>query len=810
MVKKIGRFNKVRVLGKGTQGVVHLAVDPVLQRNVAIKSLHFSDMNNAVDTKNRLLKEARTISKMVHPNIVSIYEAGEDEKQNPYLVFEYVSGQLLSDVMKKKGVMPVKDALALLKPVIEAISYADQQSIIHCDLKPANILINDENIPKVMDFGIARVLSGQKSKTDGFFGTPRYMPPEYIRKQTITASNDSYALGIILYEMLTGQSVFVARDIKQIITKVLNDSLPLPSKLNSDIDAHFESILLKAIDKKVDNRYHSTTEFNAAIDEYLESQGANVNRSSKAQDATIEFLLRRMKRKKDFPALSESLFKINKIVDEDEKGFDALAGAIVEDFALTNKILKIVNSAYYRRSGGEVKTISRAVMMLGFDAIRSIAVSLILIDHLHDKSQAKQLKDRVISSLYSGVFAKNLADKSQLIKKEEVFLSGIFHNLGKLLAIFYFNEESIEIDKLVEDEKISEEAAAVQVLGVPYHQLGTAIAKEWELPHYIVNTINPYNKKVNSKRLQLNEEEKMHAISSLSSELTHLIENNSDSGDWRKKAVKLWRQYTPQLNLNDHDLMSLADQAKEDLVDLNSILNINMSKASIIQGLDNEEEQNTQSAVLTEKTLVLDNAQEGTEKLSQEKANELTSKDKISDVLIRDENRNPEAILKAGIDDISAMLTEDYSVSDIFRLCLEVMHRAFQFDHAVVCMVNHKKKLMEGRFGFGINNTFLEQFQFSMKYKPDVFHLALEKGVDVFIADTQDEKILKKIPAWYQQIIEAESFIVLPVLVKKKAIGLFYGDRFKSGELVIRPHELKLLQQLKFLASEALIKKYQK
>lgn len=804
VVSKIGRFNKIRELGKGTQGVVHLAVDPVLQRNVAIKSLHVANLNNAVDTKDLLLKEARTISKMVHPNIVSIYEAGEDEKHNPYLVFEYVSGQLLSDVMKRKGMMSVKNALAILKPAIEAISYADQQNIIHCDLKPANILINDDNIPKIMDFGIARVLSEQKSKTDGFFGTPRYMPPEYIRDQTITASNDSYALGIILYEMLTGRSVFAGRDIKQIIAKVLNESLPPPSRFNTDIDAQFESIILKAIDKKLDNRYHSTSEFNAAIDEYLEAQGAVVNQSSKKHDATIEFLLRRMKRKKDFPALSESLFKINKIVDEDEKGFDALAGAIVEDFALTNKILKIVNSAYYRRSGGEVKTISRAVMMLGFDAIRSIAVSLILIDHLHDKSQAKQLKDRVISCLYSGVFAKNLADKSQIMNKEEVFLSGIFHNLGKLLAIFYFNEESLEVERLVAEENISEENAATQVLGVPYHRLGVAIAKEWELPHYIVDTINPYNTKVNSKRLHLSNEEKIHAISSLSNELTDLIEENSDSDDWRQKSVKLWRQYTPQLNLKDKDLISLADQAKKDLLDLNSILNINMSNSSIIQGLDIEETESEESAA--DKTIVLNSVQNA----SDGQTIAINTKEQIQDVVFDEDVYEPEKILKDGIDDISAMLMEDYSVTDVFRLCLEVMHRAFKFDHAVVCMVNNKKKVMEGKFGHGINNAFLSQFQFSMNYKPDVFHLALEKGIDIFIADTTDEKILKKIPAWYQQIIDAESFIVLPVMVKKKAIGLFYGDRFKSGELMIKPHELKLMQQLKFLASEALLKKYQR
>lgn len=787
MVKKIGRFNQIRELGKGTQGVVHLAVDPVLQRNVAIKTLHFSNMNNAADTKDLLLKEARTISKMVHPNIVSIYEVGEDDQHKPYLVFEYVSGQLLTDIMKTQGIMSVKNALALLKPVIEAISHANQQNIIHCDLKPANILINDENIPKVMDFGIARVLSKQKSKTDGFFGTPRYMPPEYIREQTVTASNDSYALGIILYEMLTAKTVFAGRTIKQIISKVLNDSLTPPAKFNSDIDAQFESIILKAIDKKLDNRYHSTTELNAAIDDYLAGKAAIVNRSSKKHDVTIEFLLRRMKRKKDFPALSESLFKINKIVDEDEKGFEALAGAIVEDYALTNKILKIVNSAYYRRSGGEVKTISRAVMMLGFDAIRSIAVSLILIEHLHDKSQAKQLKNRVVSSLYSGVFAKNLADKTQLIKKEEVFLSGIFHNLGKLLAIFYFNEESLEIEQLVQERGISEENAAIQVLGVSYPRLGTAIAKEWQLPHYIVNTISPYNAKINSKRLQLNDEEKMHAISSLSNELTGIIEKTKDSDDWRKESVTLWRQYTPQLKLKDQDLVVLADQAKEDLINLNSILNINMSKSSIIQGLDNEE--------------VKDNSLHHTV---------IDSDRQAADEPVSAKTYQPEVVLNAGIDDISAMLTGDYSVTDVFRLCLEIMYRAFHFDHAVVCMINHEKKIMAGKFGYGINNAFLNQFRFPVKYRPDVFHLALEKGVDIFIADIRDEQILEKIPAWYQQIIEAETFIILPVMVKNKAIGLFYGDRFNSGELIIKQHELKLMQKLKLLASEALIKKYQR
>ncbi len=785
MINKIGRFNIVRELGKGTQGVVYLAIDPVLQRNVAIKSLHTIRVNLELDTKDMLLREARMVGKMVHPNIVSIYEAGEDEQHNLYLVFEYVSGQLLATVMQSKGMMSVKHVLDYLKPVIEAISYAERLNILHCDIKPANILINDNNVAKIMDFGIARVLSERQSKTDGFFGTPRYMPPEYISEQIVTASNDAYALGIILYEMLTGQTAYRGRNINQILTNVLHETLVLPRYFNKDIDAQFESIVLKAIDKKKQNRYQNTSELNAALEDYLHAKNMMVHQSSKQYDVTIEFLLRRMKRKKDFPALSESLFKINKIVDEDEQGFAALAGAIVDDFALTNKILRIVNSAYYRRSGGEVKTISRAVMMLGFDAIRSIAVSLILIDHLHDQSQAKQLRDHVVSSLYSGVFAKNLADKAQMSNKEEVFLSGIFHHLGKLLAIYYFNEESLEIESLVAQKGLTEKNAALQILGVSYHQLGVAIAREWELPHYIVKSIEPYNSKRYAQRMQLNNEEKIHAISSLSNELTALIGSQQTQSEWRKKALGLWRQYTPQLNLQDTDMIALADQAKDDLVELNSILNINMSKSSIIQGLKSEEKEPT----IVEQTLVLAHVAE--------KAI-LTDKRAV----------DPISVLQAGIDDIYEILKTEYSITDVFRLCLEMMQRAFNFDHAVVCMVNNKYHTMQGKFGHGINHAFLKQFQFSMNYKADVFHLALEKGVDIFIADTLDEKIVKKIPAWYQQLIEAETFIILPVMINDKPVGLFYGDRFKAGELIIKQQELKLMQQLKALACEALIKKY--
>ena len=202
MSKHIGRFEIIRELGRGAQSVVYLARDPHLQREVAIKTLHFSRPDP--QKNEQLLVEARMVSQLRHPNIVPIFEADE-EQGDLYLVFEYVPGKNLGEFLEASGRLTPVKAIAILHPVLDAIAHAHAAGIIHRDLKPNNILIGSDGMPRVMDFGIASRIETQTNDGETFMGTPSYMAPEYIAHRESSARTDVFSAGLILYEMLTGQ-----------------------------------------------------------------------------------------------------------------------------------------------------------------------------------------------------------------------------------------------------------------------------------------------------------------------------------------------------------------------------------------------------------------------------------------------------------------------------------------------------------------------------------------------------------------------------------------------------------------------------
>ena len=193
-----------------------------------------------------------------------------------------------------------------------------------------------------------------------------------------------------------------------------------------------------------------------------------------------------MRSKSDFPAMSGIINEINKIVSSESEGSSKLAQAILQDFSLTNKLLKLVNTVSYSQFGGQINTISKAVSILGFESVRNIAMSLILMDFLQNKSQAQELKDDVISSFFSGIVAVQLSKSSSAHDVEETMICSMFLNLGRMIAKFYFFEESEEIIRLMEDKGLDEDHAALKVLGVSYNELGIGIAKTWNFPERLI------------------------------------------------------------------------------------------------------------------------------------------------------------------------------------------------------------------------------------------------------------------------------------------------------------------------------------
>ena len=171
--RRIGRFEIVRVLGKGAQGTVYLARDTHLGRNVAVKTLRLdrTDPETRAEHMRTLLEEARIVSKMQHPNIVILHDAGEDQ-DTPYLVFEYVEGRTLAALLHEKGTLPAAQAADIAVQALRGIGYAHEQSVVHRDLKPANIILTEDGVAQVMDFGIARHVADVTTTEQALFGTP--------------------------------------------------------------------------------------------------------------------------------------------------------------------------------------------------------------------------------------------------------------------------------------------------------------------------------------------------------------------------------------------------------------------------------------------------------------------------------------------------------------------------------------------------------------------------------------------------------------------------------------------------------------
>ena len=782
----IGRFEIRRELGRGSQSVVYLAWDPQLQREVAIKTLHFSEPDPEVNAA--LLDEARIVSKLHHPNIVPIHDAGE-QGGDLYLVFEYVEGGTLQDVLRAGGGMAPARAANLMRQVVDALAQAHAQGIIHRDLKPSNILLDGSGMPRVMDFGIATRRANAGAEAAGVFGTPAYMAPEYVSGRTVSEKMDVFAAGLVLLEMLTGERVFKGGGAEAVMQRIVSEDVGLPA--SAGIDDRLGDIVLRACARDPAQRFSSAAEMRQALDLYLDS-GSAETAGEAGKQSTLEFLLRRMRHRSDFPALSDSVSAINRLTNSDRESINKLSNSILKDYGLTNKILRLVNSAHYRQAGGgSISTVSRAVIVLGFDAIRNIAITVVLFEHLQDKANARELKEFFLRANLAGLLARDTSGSLLPREGEEAFICALFHGLGHLLAQFYFPEEVEEIRKLIEAKKLSESAAAGRVLGLSFEDLGIGIARTWGFPPSIVNSMRRLPEGV--VRKPAGRDETLRLIAGFSNELCDVIAGTEPAE--RQKAIgAVSDRFGASMAMSDKQFQAAIESSSAALTEVAAILHVNLKQSPFarqvqafaaepgeapVRAAPTEEEQSLASTVLGG-TAVLG--------VDAEAPGELAA----------DDAGDAQAILTAGIQDISNSLVDDFQLNDILRITLETMYRAMGFRRVLLCLRDPRTEQMTGRFGFGPDtNEIARNFQFPLSYSADVFHLATSKAVDIIIADIDDPKIAERVPAWYRRLTTAHTFVLFPLNIKGKPLAMIYCDKDRAGAIAIPEKELALLKTLR-------------
>jgi eukaryotic-like serine/threonine-protein kinase len=777
---RLGRFELRRILGRGAQATVWLAFDPRLEREVAVKLLRDGDAAAVGDW----LHEARNVSRLTHPHIVPVFEADVHDGQ-PYLVFEYVAGPTLSERIRE-GAMPARAAVQTLLGVLDALTAAHAAGLVHRDLKPSNILIDPAGRARVMDFGIAaRVRDGA---SDGrIVGTPGYMSPEAAGGAAAAPAMDVFAAGVVLVEMLSGARLLHERDPHRAIVRVRTEDLALPP-LGADVDDALRALLYRAIARDAAQRLPSAAAFHAALSQWLHPlppEPATGPAAGTASSGTLDFLLRRMRHKSDFPALSDSVVRIQRVADSDHENLSSLANEILKDVALTNKLLRMVNTAQFRHAGGgSISTVSRAVALVGFAGIRNMALSLVLLEHMQDKAHASQIRDEFLRALMAGAVASELCASAR--DGEEVFIGAMFQGLGRLLTEYYFPEEANRVRALrcaLDGRPAPSEAqASISVLGLSFEALGLGVARSWGLPETLQRCMS---RPGGETPAGVAGRERLRWLSAAGNDVADALLHH-DAAQAGKRIDEIAQRYARPLGIGGKELHAAAERSRERLVQTAQAMNLHVPVGAPARRLL-DAPPDTLPVTRHEDSLTPHQLQ-ATLVLHEQ----ATLPGKASDVLA------------AGIQDITnSMVAESFRLNDVLRMILEVMYRAMGFRRVVFCLRDPKSQMLTGRFGLGDDvEAACAAFKVPLRVAPgrpgaDLFSAVCLKGADTLIADATAPGIVARLPAWFGASINAPAFLLLPLMVKNAPFGLIYADKTLPGAIELGEKELSMLRTLR-------------
>jgi serine/threonine protein kinase len=270
----IGKYRIARTLGKGAMGTVYEGFDPIIERRVAIKTIlaEFLEASEMEDAVARFKREAQAGGRLQHPGIVGVYEYGQDGDM-AFIVMEYVDGKELKRLLAEGKRLEPIEVFEIMKQLLAALDYSHKQGVVHRDIKPANLMILPGPKVKVMDFGIARLESSSLTQAGTVVGTPTHMAPEQLMGLPADGRADLWSSGVILYELLTGLSPFLAATPATVMHNVLQREPAKPSTLNPALPPGFDGVIARALAKKADERYQTAREFQVALVQALQGKG---------------------------------------------------------------------------------------------------------------------------------------------------------------------------------------------------------------------------------------------------------------------------------------------------------------------------------------------------------------------------------------------------------------------------------------------------------------------------------------------------------------------------------------------------------
>ena len=362
--KKLGKYTITRILGKGAMGIVYEGTDPVIERQVAIKTIHkhLLEGEDGQALRDRFKREAQAAGRLMHHNIVAVYEYGE-EQGLPFIAMEYVKGRELKEYIAEQSRFEVAQIVDIMSQTLSAMAYVHAASVIHRDLKPANIILLDNGQVKVADFGIARVRDSSMTQIGAVMGTPSYMSPEQFMGQRTDKRADIFSLGVILYRLLTGEMPFPGEGVATIMQKVLNAPVEKPTTYNFDLPKGFDGVIKKALAKRPTDRFSCAEDFLVAIKAAADGTANDAEEGGNEEATLLSMEGNEAQAQETVMAMLEMAYELSpegQLTHNSRKRIKAKTERMGLDPGMVDMLDKVVSARFAPTEGAQERTISLA------------------------------------------------------------------------------------------------------------------------------------------------------------------------------------------------------------------------------------------------------------------------------------------------------------------------------------------------------------------------------------------------------------------------------------------------------------------
>lgn len=482
----------------------------------------------------------------------------------------------------------------------------------------------------------------------------------------------------------------------------------------------------------------------------------------------VKQLIERLQEKENFPAISEHISELSsKAAPSSDSSASELAALILRDYSLTSRLLKVANSAMYGQFSGNISTISRAVVVLGFEQVQLTSAGLIFFEQLKHQSRSRSIKHAVLGAFLSGILARELARKLKLKGWENFFIGAMFHNFGRILALYYFPEEYARFCELFREGKYDETSASRQALGASFTELGIAVAKSWSLPDQIIVSM----KLPSEEELQTNPKKANHQqiLPRLANELCDITMNASPA-DRRVRLLRLLQKYKKLYPLRQNEILNMLDEAIKEMHKFADVLRLDRADLEQLDQYsyhaEEDEAKLTATAVPALKRFTVNGA--------------------LAEVRQLSEPEERQRHLQSGIQEVTNVLLEDFSLDEVLSMILETIYRGIGFDRVIIFVKDPRSETMLARYGLGPSAASITKgFGFPLSHQSnDLFNLAIRDNQDLYVGDITADELGEHCPEWFQGAIFTPSLALYPIIINKKPVGLIFGGHFTPGELL--------------------------